>query len=51
MVDLDRHPLMPSAVRSGQGTDDYDRFRYAVDAMLTGFAELSTGRAAGRNLH
>lgn len=42
-VDPDRHPLMVAAVRSGAGADDYERFRYAVAAMLTGFAELSTG--------
>ena len=34
---------MLSALASGAGTDDFARFRYAVDAMLTGFAELSTG--------
>jgi hypothetical protein len=42
-VDPDRHLLMVAAVRSGAGVDDYERFRYAVAAMLTGFAELSTG--------
>jgi AcrR family transcriptional regulator len=42
-VDPDRHPLMLSAVASGAGTDDFARFRYAVEAMLAGFAELSTG--------
>ncbi|WP_312033925.1 TetR/AcrR family transcriptional regulator C-terminal domain-containing protein [Actinoplanes sp. TBRC 11911] len=54
-VDPDRHPLMVAAVRSGAGADDYDRFRYAVAAMLTGFDELSTGgdgrRDGTRPLH
>jgi AcrR family transcriptional regulator len=32
----ERHPLLVSAVSAGAGSDDHERFRYAVDALLAG---------------
>ena len=37
-LDEERYPLLVRAARTGQGTDDAERFTFAVDALLTGFA-------------
>jgi hypothetical protein len=34
----ERHPLLAAAVADGAGTDDHERFRYAVDALLAGLS-------------
>ena len=36
-------PLISEAARTGAGTDDHQRFRFAVDALITGFAAVLTG--------
>ncbi|MDT0450730.1 TetR/AcrR family transcriptional regulator C-terminal domain-containing protein [Streptomyces hesseae] len=41
-LDCERYPLVVEAAGTGAGTDDAERFGFAVDAMLTGF-----GAAAG----
>src|SRR5262249_8852530 len=33
-----RHPLLVSAVAEGAGSDDHERFRYAVGAFLAGLS-------------
>ena len=38
-LDAQRHPLLTAAVKTGAGVDDLERFHFAVDALLTGFAE------------
>jgi hypothetical protein len=35
-LDPERHPLLLAAARSGAGSDDHQRFRYAVRALLAG---------------
>lgn len=37
-LDHDRYPLVVEVARTGRGTDDAERFGYAVQALLTGFA-------------
>ncbi|MEJ3405567.1 TetR/AcrR family transcriptional regulator C-terminal domain-containing protein [Rathayibacter sp. YIM 133350] len=37
-LDATAYPLLVQAARTGQGTDDEHRFRFAIDALLTGFA-------------
>ncbi|MFJ9853706.1 TetR/AcrR family transcriptional regulator C-terminal domain-containing protein [Streptomyces sp. NPDC101150] len=44
-LDATRYPLLTEAARTGAGVDDQERFRFAVDALVAGFAE-----AAGRGL-
>ncbi|MBC2878622.1 MULTISPECIES: TetR/AcrR family transcriptional regulator C-terminal domain-containing protein [Streptomyces] len=36
-LDPDRYPLTGEAARTGAGTDDAERFAYAVEALITGF--------------
>ncbi|MET9293356.1 TetR/AcrR family transcriptional regulator C-terminal domain-containing protein [Streptomyces sp. NPDC003077] len=36
--DEEEYPLLVRAARTDQGTDDAERFTFAVDALLTGFA-------------
>ena len=40
LADLDpaAYPLLTEAARAGQGTDDHQRFRFGVAALLAGFA-------------
>ncbi|GAA1961321.1 TetR/AcrR family transcriptional regulator C-terminal domain-containing protein [Catenulispora subtropica] len=38
-LDADRYPLLVEAARTGQGTDDDERFAFAVDSLITGFAD------------
>jgi AcrR family transcriptional regulator len=37
-LDEATYPLLVRAARTGQGTDDAERFAFAVDALLVGFA-------------
>ncbi|PHQ48819.1 tetracycline repressor protein class H [Streptomyces cinnamoneus] len=37
-LDAERHPLVVEAAATGAGTDDARRFRFAVEALLAGFA-------------
>jgi AcrR family transcriptional regulator len=37
-LDDSEFPLLVTAARTGEGTDDQARFRFAVDALLAGFA-------------
>jgi AcrR family transcriptional regulator len=37
-LDPERHPLLLEAARSGAGSDDQERFRYAIRALLAGLA-------------
>lgn len=41
-LDCESYPLVVEAAGTGAGTDDAERFGFAVDAMVTGF-----GAAAG----
>lgn len=43
-LETERHPLVTEAARSGAGTDDGERFAFAVEALLTGFAEQAAVR-------
>ncbi|MFI5915532.1 TetR/AcrR family transcriptional regulator C-terminal domain-containing protein [Dactylosporangium sp. NPDC051541] len=36
-LDAERHPLLLAAATSGDGGDDFTRFAFAVEALLTGF--------------
>jgi AcrR family transcriptional regulator len=40
-LDPQRHPLLFSAAASGAGSDDHERFRYAVGALLAGLSPSS----------
>ena len=42
-LDGERYPLLVRAARTGDGTDDAERFGFAVDALLTGFAATLDG--------
>jgi AcrR family transcriptional regulator len=42
-LDAEEFPLLVTAAREEEGTDDEARFRFAVDAMLAGFAVAATG--------
>ncbi|MEV4870019.1 hypothetical protein [Streptomyces syringium] len=44
-MDPAEFPLIAEAVRSGEGVDDTARFRFALDALLVGFAGY--GRRGG----
>jgi AcrR family transcriptional regulator len=37
-LDAAQYPLLTEAARTGQGTDDQQRFRYGVAALVAGFA-------------
>ncbi|WP_367135293.1 MULTISPECIES: TetR/AcrR family transcriptional regulator C-terminal domain-containing protein [Streptomyces] len=39
----EEYPLLVRAARTGYGTDDAERFAFAVDALLTGFAATLDG--------
>ncbi|MFC4948563.1 TetR/AcrR family transcriptional regulator C-terminal domain-containing protein [Pseudonocardia sp. GCM10023141] len=41
-LDADRFPLLHRAATTGQGVSDGDRFTFAVDALLAGFAATLT---------
>ncbi|MGK5629292.1 TetR/AcrR family transcriptional regulator C-terminal domain-containing protein [Streptomyces sp. URMC 123] len=41
-LEQDRYPLLVEAARRRAGTDDETRFRYAIEALLTGFAAESS---------
>ncbi|AJT65160.1 hypothetical protein T261_3492 [Streptomyces lydicus] len=36
-LDAARYPLLAQAARTGAGVDDTDRFRFAVEALISGF--------------
>ena len=40
-LDPARYPLLVEAAATGQGTDDAERFGYAVDCLISGFAQSS----------
>ncbi|MEV7595979.1 TetR/AcrR family transcriptional regulator C-terminal domain-containing protein [Kitasatospora sp. NPDC089797] len=42
-LDADRYPLLTDAARTGAGVDDAERFAFAVDALLNGFAAALPG--------
>ncbi|WP_338930668.1 TetR/AcrR family transcriptional regulator C-terminal domain-containing protein [Streptomyces netropsis] len=46
-LDPAEFPLISEAVRSGEGVDDAARFRFALDALLSGFADDGRGGRAG----
>ncbi|MFK4145064.1 TetR/AcrR family transcriptional regulator C-terminal domain-containing protein [Streptomyces sp. NPDC004065] len=41
-LEAERYPLLARAAREGAGVDDEERFTFAVDALLLGFAALRT---------
>ncbi|WP_431902277.1 TetR/AcrR family transcriptional regulator C-terminal domain-containing protein [Nonomuraea sp. bgisy101] len=40
-LDEQEYPLLVRAARTGEGADDEERFAFAVEALLTGFAVSS----------
>ncbi len=45
-LDAGRYPLVVEAAGTGAGTDDARRFHFAVEALLTGFAEAGAAHSA-----
>ncbi|WP_034263309.1 TetR/AcrR family transcriptional regulator C-terminal domain-containing protein [Actinospica robiniae] len=41
-LDPARYPLMVEAAATGRGTDDAERFAFAVDCLITGFAHSAS---------
>lgn len=42
-LDSERYPLLVKAADTGHGTDDDERFAFAVEALIAGFERYTPG--------